>query len=195
MDPNCATLAGTGFPLAQLLTVGVCGVLVGLLLLVAIAGTRKRAAALVVVAILAAIACTGDASLAHASAPNCAGGSGTAGPDKLTIVQTSTNTGMAPGVAPASITGRITNRGDHPVFVTAVVVRIVGIDRRISPTPSACYPSDYILVAATMPVNVTIGVGASTDFTGASIGFNDTARDQDGCQDAIVHLRFDARST
>ncbi|MEO6885453.1 MAG: hypothetical protein ABI232_04085 [Jatrophihabitantaceae bacterium] len=180
--------------MAQLILAGLCCVAVGLLLLVLLAGARKRAPVLVVVAIAAAIACAGvgAASLAHASPADCFGTSGVSATSGLTIVQTSTNIGMAPGVAPAAITGRVTNRGDHAVFVASVVVRIVGVDRSMSPAAGPCDISDYLLLAATMPVDMTIGAGASIDFAGASIGFSDTPRDQDGCQGATVRLQFDA---
>jgi len=41
-----------------------------------------------------------------------------------------------------------------------------------------------------MPVGVTIAPGASADFTGASISFNDKSVNQDACQSATVELHY-----
>ena len=51
--------------------------------------------------------------------------------------------------------------------------------------------ADYTLTAAAMPVNAEIPVGAPVGtWTGATIAFNNTAANQDGCKGATVNLSY-----
>lgn len=210
---SCGTVASTGVPALTVLALG-AGLLAagtGLLLL-----TRRRRAgittAVVMLGVLAGGLVAGSSASAPASAgtPGCTAGSGpasagpaSAGPDSagptagpssapvgaadLTIIQTSTMAGLAPGVAPAVISGTITNRGSASTYVAAVTVTITGVT---AATVGTCDTSDYLLLDKAMPVGRTLRPGESANFTGARIGFYDKAVNQDACQRAVIHLRY-----
>ena len=105
----------------------------------------------------------------------------------LTIVQTSTITGIAPGLEPAQITGRVTNDGAASTYVTTVTVRVAGITVA---RPGTCDATDFDLLDGTMPVGRTLAPGESADFTGARISFHDKVTNQDACQAAVVNLGY-----
>jgi len=51
--------------------------------------------------------------------------------------------------------------------------------------------SDDRLLAPTMPIGRALGPGGeSTEFTGASIGFNDKSSNQDTCLGAVIGLTY-----
>ncbi len=112
--------------------------------------------------------------------------------DRLTVTQTSTMVGLAPGVAPAPITGRLVNHSAESTYITAVVVKIGSVTPRANSSAGACRVGDYQVIAARMRVGRTLGPGGSTAFAGASIGFNDKVTNQDGCKGATVHLLYTA---
>ena len=113
----------------------------------------------------------------------------------LTVTQTTTMAGLAPDVAPVPISGRVVNRGDDRSYVAAVRVRIVSVTTRSGAPSSGCGAADYRLTDARMPVGRTLEPGASASFTGASIGFGTTTRNQDACQAATVHLLYTASTS
>ena len=113
--------------------------------------------------------------------------------DRLTVTQTSTMVGLAPGVTPAPITGRIVNISDQstpgspPSTWRSPPSRPGAAHRRVTFTSR-----DYRLIAARMPVGRTLQPGKTTPFAGASIGFNNDTSNQDACQGAAVHLLYTA---
>jgi len=135
------------------------------------------------------------ASPVEATTPGCSSSSpsfSSSSVGRLTVTQTSTMAAMAPGVAPAHITGRLVNDSEESAHVTAVGVEIASITTT-SNSAGACGAGDYQLIAARMPVGRTLGPGASTAFAGASIGFNDRQdTNQDACKGATVHLHYTA---
>jgi hypothetical protein len=185
---SCITVANTGFPFDRfILLAAICLAAGALLLLLGWAHRRGRAVGVVALMVLA----VGAAVIAGASAANadrCA--PSTNSQAALTITQTSTNIGLAPSVAPAGITGRITNTGNANTFVRSVTVSIVGIVKAPGARPGSCTASDYTLMRPTMHVARTLHRGESANFGGAAIGFRSTAVNQDACQRAIVQLRF-----
>jgi hypothetical protein len=98
--------------------------------------------------------------------------------------------GLAPGVAPAPITGRVVNDGAGDSHVAAVDVEIAYIAPRPNYSAGACEASDYKLIAARMPVGRTLGPGESTGFGGASIGFDNKETNQDACKGVAIHLLY-----
>jgi hypothetical protein len=135
------------------------------------------------------------ATPAEAAAPGCSStspSSSSSSVRRLTVTQTSTMAGLAPGVAPAPITGRLVNHGAGSTRITAVDVEIAYVTPRPNSSAGACRASDYKLIAARMPVGRTLAPGGSTKFAGASIGFDNKLTNQDGCKRANVHLRYAA---
>lgn len=54
----------------------------------------------------------------------------------------------------------------------------------------SCDVSDDRLLARTMPIGRAVGPGDSSEFTGASIGFNDKSSNQDTFQGAVIGLTY-----
>jgi hypothetical protein len=185
---DCTVLAGTGSPLLSLLAVAIGLLTVGALLALAARSRRGAGAAAIVLTTLAAgVLATGLGSSPAAAQPGCPGWPGDA---KLTIVQTSTMTGLAPGIAPAAITGTITNHGSEAVHVTEVTVSIAGVVTAPGAAAGPCDATDYLLLDPRMPVGRTVPPGGVEPFSGAAIGFNNTSANQDACKSARVDLRY-----
>lgn len=110
----------------------------------------------------------------------------------LEVTQTSTMAGLAPGVPPVPITGRLANHSRESTHVTAVLVEIRAVTTLPGVASAACTPGDYRLISPWMPVGRTLEPGGSASFAGAAIGFADRDHDQDACQGATVHLRYTA---
>jgi hypothetical protein len=144
---------------------------------------------LLLLGVVTTISTLGMETPAQAATPGC---SATPAVGRLTVTQTSTMVGVAPGVPPAPITGRLVNHGAESTHITAVDVEIASITPRSNPSAGACGISDYQLIAARMRVGRTLEPGGSTGFSGASIGFHNKLTNQDGCKGATIHLLYTA---
>jgi hypothetical protein len=125
-----------------------------------------------------------------ASSPSAPPSTASSSVGRLTVTQTSTMAGLAPGVAPTPITGRLVNHSAESTHITAVGVEIASITPGFNSSAGACGVGDYEVIAARMRVGRTLGPEGSTAFAGASIGFNNKKTNQDGCQGATVHLLY-----
>jgi hypothetical protein len=196
---ECTDLASTGSPLASLLVWGCALLLLGLGLVVAARACRNKAGKLLVLSLLAGggmvlgLAGSPPASAAPVRPPGC---DATQSPEPnrpdnvLTVIQTSTLTGLAPGVAAAPITGVIVNHGDESPVITAVTVTIAAVTKAPGAAAGPCDTTDYLLRDARMPIGRALPPGGSATFSGASIQFNDKPANQDACQGAHVHLWY-----
>lgn len=122
-------------------------------------------------------------------------GTGTAstqsGVASLTVAQASAPTNLAPGVAAGAVSATVTN----PAGSTSnVQVSQVVVTYTVAPlTGQSCTTADYTLTGGTMTAGAAdLKPGASTTFTGATLGFNSTAANQDGCKGATVNLSYAA---
>ena len=188
---TCDPLPNTGLdaPVLAVLIIAVVCLLLGLGMLVVGRRRGRTAATLMVLLILgcgAAIVLV-PASPALASPSDCTADPGN---NSLTITQTSTMEGIAPGIAPAEITGLVVNNGPDSTFITAVAVEIVSISTHPRSPTGRCDATDYALLNPRMPVDRTLGPGGSTPFAGASIGFSNKSINQDACKRATIHLRY-----
>jgi hypothetical protein len=187
---SCITVANTGFPFDRfVLIAAICLAAGALLLLLGWAHRRGRAVGVVALVVLA----VGASVIAGASAANaqrCGPSSGSGSGSSLTIVQTSTNIGLAPAVQPAGVTGRVTNRGSADVYVDSITVGIVAVVKTAGASAGDCKASDYVVTRPTMILRRTLHPSESATFGGAAIGFLSTASNQDACQGALVRLRF-----
>jgi LPXTG-motif cell wall-anchored protein len=186
---NCDPLPRTGpDDLGLLLIIALACLVVGAAL-AAVARRRRRApATLVAVLLLGAAVLLGPGAAPPAAAVDCV-----AAGNSLTVTQTSTMEGLAPGIAPVPITGRVVNNGADSTYIDAVTVEITSVSTAPGTPAAACDASDYLLLDTTMAVNQTLGPdGGSAAFSGASIGFADKPVNQDACQRATVHLRYTA---
>lgn len=185
---RCDLLPTTGLstPVVAVLAIALCCVVVGTLVVVARPRHRRGAlGALLLVLVLAVSVGPGVAAApAQAAATGCVQG----GADgRLTVTQTSTMDGLAPGVAPAPITGLLVNVSTDETVVAAVDVEILSV---VPAGTGACSAEDYTVVDPRMRVDETLQGGASTTFDGASIGFRSSAENQDACQGATVRLLY-----
>lgn len=143
---------------------------------------NKKATAILTVALLTV------AGGAYAYWTNTGSGSGTAATGSnapVVVVQTSTVTGLAPGLGAQALSGKFNNPNGGPVFVAAVSATVTGTDQ------TGCDATDYI-IAGTATVNAQIPAGtAQGTWTGLTIQFNNKpATNQDACKDAIVTIGY-----
>ena len=121
-----------------------------------------------------------------------AGGSGSGETDTGTTVelvanQTSVMTDMYPGDSPQTLSGTFDNPNEGPIYVASVTAAITGV----SGGDGACSAADYTLADATMLVGAEVpaGIGVGS-WSGATIQFNNTTSNQDGCKNATVTIGY-----
>lgn len=111
----------------------------------------------------------------------------------LTVAGATAPTDLAPGVAAGPVTVTVTNPGSSSVKVSQVVASIASVSKAAGAPAGGCTASDYTLSGATMTTGAAeLAPGASTTFSGASLGFNNTGSNQDGCKGATVNLSYTA---
>jgi len=121
-----------------------------------------------------------------------AGGSGTGTADTgdtvaLTANQTGALTPMFPGDQPQTLSGNFDNPNDGPIYVTSVTAAIDSV----TDGDGACSAADYTLADAVMTVNAEVPAGDGVgSWSGATIQFNNTGANQDGCKNATVNLTY-----
>jgi len=142
-----------------------------------------------VVAVLtgAAVVIAG-AGLAYAYWTNSGSGTGTAATGSnspITVNQTSTVSGLAPGLPAQSLAGNFDNSNTSPVYVTAVTATVTGTDT------VGCGATDYT-IAGTAPVAAQVPPGTSVGaWTGLTIQFNNKPGvNQDACKNAVVAIAY-----
>lgn len=145
---------------------------------------------------LAAVATTGAALAYWSSTGSATGTSSTqAGVASLTVVQASAPTNLAPGVAAGGVTVTVTNPtgSTSDVKVSQVVASIASVVKATDAPAGTCAAADYTLAGATMTAGAKELIpGGSTTFSGATLAFNNTTADQNGCKGATVTLSYAA---
>lgn len=147
--------------------------------------TRKRFSKKWVAISTAGLLVIGGGAFAYWSNVGSGPGTATTGTNLSVVVnQTSTVSGLAPGLPAQSLSGNFDNPNSGPVFVTAVTAVVTGTDK------TGCTATDYT-IAGTAPVGAEIpagpGVGA---WTGLTIQFNNKGTNQDACKNAAVTLSY-----
>lgn len=102
----------------------------------------------------------------------------------VNVTQTSTITDLRPGGAAQDIEGTFTNLNDAPTYVATVTVSITSV----TGGAGSCSAADYTLTGAIMTVATTVDDGDT--WGGATIQFNNTGANQDGCKGATVNLGY-----
>lgn len=124
------------------------------------------------------------------------GGSGTGSASTgdvspLTVVQTSTITGLAPGLPAQTLSGTFTNPNSGPVYVSTVTASIASVTKAGGAPAGTCDATDYTLSNAAMTVNAEVLADDSSTWSGATIAFNNKASsNQDACKGATVNLSY-----
>ncbi|HEV7848149.1 MAG TPA: hypothetical protein VGO88_02345 [Mycetocola sp.] len=188
----CTVLATTGGSISPMLILGAAA-LVALGLVFLLLGRRRRKAGIVAAGVLVALAFFGAGTVAappaQAASSQCAADPATG--MSVSVEQTSTVVGMAPGVAPAPIEGIVTNTGAVALHIESVGVRIVSVSKAARAVEGSCDATDYILPTPDMTVDRTLTSGQTTTFAGAAIGFSNKPVTQNACKEATVHLAYD----
>lgn len=152
---------------------------------VKITNNKKRFALFGTAAIIAG---SSGAAMAYWTAGGSGTGSATTGTTQtLTAVQTSTLTALYPGDSPQTLSGNFNNPNNGPIYVTSVTASISSV----TGGAGSCSAADYTLSNAVMAVGVEVPVGnAKGAWTGATIQFNNTGSNQDGCKGATVNFAY-----
>lgn len=111
----------------------------------------------------------------------------------ITVVQTSTPVGLAPGGTPASLAGNFNNTNTSAVFVSSVSATIASVTRTAEAIAAAlpCTPADYQLAGFPVAVNAQVPSGsAQGSWTGGTIALINSGTNQDGCKNATVALTY-----
>jgi hypothetical protein len=113
------------------------------------------------------------------------GGAGTGTNVAVVVNQTSTVSGLAPGLPAQSLSGNFDNPNAGPVFIATVTATVTGTDK------AGCGPTDYT-VAGTAPVNAQVAAGSGVGaWTGLTIQFNNKpSTNQDACKNAVVAISY-----
>jgi hypothetical protein len=105
----------------------------------------------------------------------------------LVVNQTSVLGPMFPGDTAQTLSGTFDNVGSGTVHVTSVTASIASV----AGGDGACSAADYTLANATMSAVQEVPVGTSQGaWTGATLHFNNTTANQDGCKNAVVTLSY-----
>jgi hypothetical protein len=160
----------------------------------ATADTKNKRRAVKVVALVAALVVAGGAAFAWWTAGGSGTGSASTGNvSALTVVQTSTITGLAPGLPAQTLSGKFNNPNSGPVYVTSVTASIASVTDTNGDPIVGCNNTDYTLASATMSVGSEIATGnAQGSWSGATLAFNNKPSNQDACKGAVVHLAYSA---
>jgi len=113
-----------------------------------------------------------------------------AGTADLTVTQVSAPTNMAPGVPAGSFAVDVTNNANATVKVNQVVVSISSITAPNADATHTCTAADYSLSGTLTTGAASLAKNGVAHFTGGSLGFNNTANNQDGCKGATVNLAY-----
>ncbi|HEY0217375.1 MAG TPA: hypothetical protein VGC57_13385 [Cellulomonas sp.] len=181
----CDPLPTTGVDAGVVVLVALALLTAGALLVRSTRSRRTAAGTLALVLAVGSVAVLAAPSPAAAAGPDCY-----VAANSLTITQTSTMSGLAPGVAPAAITGLVVNNGTDSTVVVAIDVAIAFVTLDPDAPAGTCDASDYLLTDTRMPIGRTLDPGGSATFAGASIGFSDKSTNQDACQHATVALLY-----
>jgi hypothetical protein len=152
----------------------------------------KRTAKVAV--LVAGLLVVGGAAFAWWTAGGSGTGTATTGTvTGLTVVQTSTISGLAPGVAAQTLSGNFDNSNSGPVYVATVTAAITSVTDTNGDPIVGCDATDYTLANAVMTVGAEVPAGnAQGSWTGATLAFNDKGSNQDPCKLAVVHLGYTA---
>jgi len=154
-------------------------------------GKPRRRPAIIALITLGALVAGGTAAYAYWTTTGSGTGSAATGTNQaITVNQTTTVTGLAPGVAPQSLAGNFTNLNPGPVSVGAVTATV-----SIVPAVTGCTSADYAITGTGTVANGGV-VPAGTNvgsWTGLSIAFvNATDRNQDACKNVPVTITYSA---
>jgi len=108
----------------------------------------------------------------------------------VTVVQTSTPTGMYPGGPAQTLSGNFTNPNAGNTYVTAVTAVGYTIDPA-SITAGCTVGGGHYTLGGTAPVGADVPAGAARGaWTGLTITMNNLGTNQDACKNAVVTVTY-----
>lgn len=104
----------------------------------------------------------------------------------ITVNQTSTVTGLAPGGSAQALAGTFDNPNGGPVYVTSVSATVSGTNK------TGCDASDYTIAGSPAAVGAQVPAGSGVgSWSGITIAFNNKASvNQDACKGATVNISY-----
>jgi hypothetical protein len=147
--------------------------------------------AMVVVAVVAFVATAGVA-FAYWSATGSGSGSAATGTTSgLTVVQTSSPTGLYPG-GTVALSGNFDNPNSGKVYIAAVTATVTPFSVRPDLTKPACTEADFTISgSATVAAEIPVGPGVGS-WAGLSLNMTDAATNQDNCKNVTVPITYSA---
>lgn len=110
---------------------------------------------------------------------------------ELVLEQVAAPTNLAPGIAAGAVSVKVTNPAD--AASSAQVSKVVATYTVVPLDGKSCGDANYALLGAEMTEGAAeLAPGESTTFTGATLGFANSAANQDGCKGATVNLSYTA---
>jgi hypothetical protein len=148
----------------------------------------------------AAVALSGVAYAYWTSTGSGTGSASTKAPSglQLEVASHTAPSNMAPGVAAGAITVTVHNKDSNNTKAQQVIVTFGTITGPNIDATHPCTSADYTLSGATMTTGAAdltaddalAGGTDQTTFSGATLGFANSASNQDGCKGATVNLSF-----
>jgi hypothetical protein len=121
-------------------------------------------------------------------------GSATTGTNvAISVVQTSTPTGLSPGGTAAALSGNFNNTNSSAVFVNEINATIGTVTRTAEAIAAAlpCTAADYLLGGFPVQIDAQVASGSAVgSWTGGTIQLVNSGTNQDGCKDATVALTY-----
>ena len=152
---------------------------------------KNKKRGLKIVALTAGLALIGGVAFAYWTQGGTGTGSATTGTTvPITVNQTTTVTGLAPGATAVPLTGTFSNTNAATVKVTGLTAAVTGV----SPA-TGCSPSDYVIGGTAAIGNggdVPNGTNVGS-WSGLTVAFkNDPAVNQNGCKNATITITYTA---
>jgi hypothetical protein len=144
-----------------------------------------RTTAFVAVGAAVAVASVGAAYAYWTTSGSGTGTAATGTSSAITVKQTGTVAGLAPGSGSHALAGNFDNSNSGMVFVHSVTAAVAGTSN------PGCTAADFTIVQpGLVDANVSAGT-AQGSWSGGSIAFNDDpARNQDACKSVTVFLSY-----
>jgi hypothetical protein len=141
---------------------------------------------LVVVTALVLVAAAGVAYAFWSTTGSGTGSASTGNVTAITVNQTSTVSGLAPGLPAQALSGNFDNPNSGPVYVTSVTATVTGTDK------AGCTASDYTISGSPATVGAQVASGSGVgSWSGITIAFNNKpSTNQDACKGATVSISY-----
>ena len=136
----------------------------------AVADRKNKRRATKVVALTAALVVAGGAAFAWWTSGGSGTGSATTGDvSAVTVVQTSTVSGLAPGLGAQTLSGTFTNPNTGPVYVGTVTVSISSVVKAAGAPAGTCNDTDYTLSNNPLTYNAEVLANDTSTWTGPMV--------------------------